>query len=179
MKIKQRKISQLIPYAGNARTHSAAQINRIAASITEFGWTNPILLDGNNGIIAGHGRLLAAQQLGMTDVPCIDLAHLTPTQKRAYILADNKLALQAGWDQDLLKLELRELADSGFDIDLAGFSEAELKSALGIVDVSDAQSQINDALSYSIVVDCGSERDQASMLEKFEREGYKCRPLIS
>ena len=90
----------LIPYARNARTHSPEQISQIAASIREFGFTNPVLTDGRNGIIAGHGRVLAAQKLGMPEVPIIDLAHLTDAQKRAYILADNKLALNAGWDDD-------------------------------------------------------------------------------
>ena len=99
-------VSDLIPYARNTRTHSDEQINKIAASITEFGWTNPILIDGNNGIIAGHGRILAAQKLGIIDVPAIDLSHLTDAQKRAYIITDNKLALESGWDNKMLEEEL-------------------------------------------------------------------------
>ena len=126
MEIKQIPILDLIPYQKNARTHSEAQVAQIAASITEFGFTNPVLLDGNNGIIAGHGRVLAAQKLGILTVPCIELAHLTPTQKKAYILADNKIALNAGWDDELLRLELGELEELNFNIDLTGFSTDEI-----------------------------------------------------
>jgi DNA modification methylase len=115
----------LIPYARNARTHTDEQVAQIAASIKEFGWTNPILVDGDNGVIAGHGRLAAARKLGMTEVPVIELAHLTETQKRAYILADNRLAEKAGWDNELLSLELADLKLSNFDIDLIGFSADE------------------------------------------------------
>jgi hypothetical protein len=109
-----RLVEALIPYARNARTHSAAQVAMIAGSIREFGFTNPVLVDGENGIIAGHGRVMAARQLGMGTVPVIELAHLTEAQKRAYVLADNKLAEQAGWDNYLL--ELGELADLGIDL---------------------------------------------------------------
>ena len=126
MEIKQIPILDLIPYQKNARTHSDAQVAQISASITEFGFTNPVLLDGNNGIIAGHGRVLAAQKLGILTVPCIELAHLTPTQKKAYILADNKIALNAGWDDELLRLELGELEELGFDLELAGINLFEM-----------------------------------------------------
>lgn len=121
--IKSVPVADLIPYARNARTHSDAQVAQIAASIREFGWTNPILIDGERGIIAGHGRVMAARKLGMDSVPCIELAHLTDTQRKAYILADNQLAINAGWDNDLLSLELGELQDLGFDLDLTGFGE--------------------------------------------------------
>ncbi|ALN88523.1 DNA methylase family protein [Lysobacter capsici] len=131
LQIEQRPIEALIPYARNARTHSDAQVAQIAASIVEFGWTNPILVDGASGIIAGHGRLLAARQLGLATVPIIELAHLTLAQKRAYILADNRLAENAGWDEELLALELAELRDADFDLDVIGFSEEELDELLG------------------------------------------------
>jgi len=121
-----RSVDSLIPYARNARTHSDAQVAQIAASIREFGWTNPILVDGESGIIAGHGRLLAARKLNMTEVPCIELSSLSEIQKRAYILADNKLAMNAGWDGEMLRLELGELAAMGFDTLLTGFSDEEL-----------------------------------------------------
>jgi ParB-like chromosome segregation protein Spo0J len=121
-----RAIAELIPYARNARTHSAEQIAQIAASMREFGFTNPVLIDGANGIIAGHGRVLALQSLGQTLVPCIELAHLSPEQRRAYIIADNKLAENAGWDAGLLKIELGELKIDGFDLALTGFGELEL-----------------------------------------------------
>ena len=123
---KPARVDELIPYARNARTHSPAQVSQIAASIREFGFTNPILMDGERGIIAGHGRVMAARQLGMTEVPTIELSHLTPLQRRAYVLANNRLALSAGWDEDLLRIELAELRDEGFDLGLTGFSDLEL-----------------------------------------------------
>jgi site-specific DNA-methyltransferase (adenine-specific) len=129
-KLEWRQIADLIPYARNARTHSDEQVAQIAASIKEFGWTNPILVDGDNGIIAGHGRLAAARKLGNTEVPVIELTGLSEAQKRAYILADNKLALNAGWDIDLLTEELKELKDLNFDLELTGFSDKELADFL-------------------------------------------------
>lgn len=122
LKIESIEVSHLIPYANNARTHSDEQIAQIAASIKEFGWTNPILIDGENGIIAGHGRLAAARKLGMDEVPAIQLDGLSKAQKKALILADNKLALNAGWDDKLVAIELGELKEMDFDITLTGFS---------------------------------------------------------
>lgn len=113
LKVVYRQVADLIPYARNARTHSDEQVTRIASSIKEFGFTNPILIDGDNGIIAGHGRLMAAKKLGMREVPTIELSGMTDAQKRAYILADNKLALDAGWDEELLRLEFEELRGGG------------------------------------------------------------------
>jgi DNA modification methylase len=130
MKIEQLPTDTLIPYARNTRTHSEAQVAQIAGSIREFGFTNPILIDGENGIIAGHGRVLAAQKLGLGKVPCIRLSHLTDTQRRAYIIADNKLALNAGWDEELLGLELADLREEGFDLELTGFDGDELANLL-------------------------------------------------
>ncbi len=121
-----RDVEKLIPYARNARTHSDAQVAEIAGSIREFGWTFPILIDEHNNVIAGHGRLLAARKLEMASVPCIEHAGLTETQRKAYILADNKLALNAGWDNDLLRVELTDLQHLGFDIGLAGFTADEI-----------------------------------------------------
>lgn len=129
--IEQWPVDRLIPYARNARTHSAEQVAKIAASIVEFGFTNPILVDGNDGIIAGHGRLMAARKLGMTEVPVIELTHLTEAQKRAYILADNRLALDAGWDEEMLAAELDDLRDMEFDLALTGFSDKELADLIG------------------------------------------------
>ena len=126
MAIEWREISTLIPYARNARTHSPAQIAEIAGSIREFGFVNPVLIDPDGGIIAGHGRVLAARQLGMAEVPTICLSGLSETQRRAYVIADNKLALNAGWDPELLRLELGELELAGFDLALTGFGELEL-----------------------------------------------------
>ncbi len=119
-------VASLIPYARNARTHSDAQVAQIAASIREFGFTNPVLVDGDRGVIAGHGRLLAARKLGMAEVPTIELSHLSPAQRRAYVLADNRLALSAGWDAELLRIELADLQADGFDLALTGFDAAEI-----------------------------------------------------
>lgn len=126
LEIAYRPVESLIPYARNSRTHDEAQVAQIAASIREFGFTNPILVDEEGGIIAGHGRVLAARKLALETVPTITLAGLSETQRRAYVIADNKLALNAGWDDELLALELRALAEEGFDIALTGFSEEEL-----------------------------------------------------
>jgi DNA modification methylase len=130
LNVEYRKVETLIPFARNPRTHSAAQVAKIAASIVEFGWTNPILVDGSQGIIAGHGRLAAARKLGLAEVPVIELSHLTPAQKRAYVIADNRLALDAGWDEEMLALELAELSESGYDLTLTGFGADELADLL-------------------------------------------------
>ena len=130
MKITQKKVTELIPYVNNSRTHSDEQVAQIAASIKEFGWTNPILIDGDNGIIAGHGRLLAARKLGHKEVPTIELSELTETQKKAYIIADNRLALNAGWDNEMLTIELNDLLADGFALELLGFDPNEIDSLL-------------------------------------------------
>jgi len=128
--IEYRQVVDLIPYARNSRTHTDEQVAQIAGSIREFGWTNPVLIDGEAGIIAGHGRVLAAQRLGMKQVPTIQLDHMTEAQRRAYVIADNKLALNAGWDNDLLKVELGELQALDFDLALMGFNPSELETLL-------------------------------------------------
>lgn len=128
--IEQIAIERLIPYARNSRTHSETQVAQIAASIREFGFTNPVLISDDETIIAGHGRILAAQKLGLDRVPCLRLSHLTEAQRRAYVIADNKLALNAGWDDELLKLELGDLGADGFDLSLTGFSDEELKALM-------------------------------------------------
>jgi len=130
MQIEQRLLSELIPYINNSRKHSDDQVTQIAASIKEFGWTNPILVDGDNGIIAGHGRIMAAKKLNMTEVPVIELAHLSKEQRKALIIADNKLALNSDWDSNLLAIELKDLQDLGFDLNLTGFNADELANLL-------------------------------------------------
>lgn len=132
MNIETIAVDLLIPYARNSRTHSDEQVAQIAASIREFGFTNPVLIDGEDGIIAGHGRVLGARKLGLDSVPCVRLDHLTETQKRAYIIADNKLALNAGWDNELLQLELADLHEADFDMDLLGFGVDDLAIAMGM-----------------------------------------------
>lgn len=123
-------IAELTPYAGNARTHSAKQIKQIAASIREFGFVNPVLVSDDGEIVAGHGRVMAAKRLGMTEVPVLRLSHLSAAQRQAYVLADNKLAENAGWDADLLAIELQGLLDMDFDLELTGFSLAEIDIVL-------------------------------------------------
>ncbi len=130
MKLEQVKLDALIPYARNSRTHSDAQVAQIAASIKEFGFTNPVLIDETGSIIAGHGRVMAARKLAIGDVPSIRLTHLTEAQKKAYVIADNKLALNAGWDDEMLAVELTDLKDMGFDLDLTGFSTDEIEALL-------------------------------------------------
>lgn len=128
--IIQQPTEALFPYARNSRTHSNEQIAQIAASIREFGFTNPVLVDEDSNIVAGHGRVMAARQLGLANVPTINVGWMTDTQRRAYIIADNKLALNAGWDDEMLSLELSELGELGFDLDLIGFSEEEMEELL-------------------------------------------------
>ena len=130
MQIVERKIEDLIPYVKNSRTHSEDQIAQIAASIKEFGWTNPILIDGDNGIIAGHGRVMAARKLKYKQVPTIELKDLTETQRKAYIIADNRLALNAGWDNEMLTIELNDLLADGFALEILGFDTKELNALL-------------------------------------------------
>ena len=150
------RVDQLVGAENNARTHSAAQIKLLARLITEYGFTNPILTDGRRGIIAGHGRVLAAQSLGMVTVPTIELKHLNAAQRRAYVLADNASALQAGWDKDLLGDELQGLRDDGFDLSLTGFEGAELNTLLGDTDLDDAPDE--DGLDGKVCCpSCGHE----------------------
>jgi ParB-like chromosome segregation protein Spo0J len=130
-------LDRLIPYARNPRTHSDAQVAQIAASIAEFGFNNPILVDTNAGIIAGHGRLLASRRLQLREVPVIVLDHLSETQKRAYVIADNRLAENAGWDDELLRIELESLNEEGFDLGLTGFEGEDLARLLAQQDASE------------------------------------------
>jgi ParB family transcriptional regulator, chromosome partitioning protein len=126
-----RSVDDLIPYARNSRTHSEEQVAQIAASMREFGFTNPVLLDDQSGIIAGHGRVQAALKVGIKEVPTITLGHLTETQRRAYVIADNKLALNAGWDAEMLALEFADLQADGFDVELTGFDLDEISALTG------------------------------------------------
>lgn len=185
-KIENIKTSSLIPYARNSRKHSDAQIAQIAASIKEFGFNNPVLIDKDNGIIAGHGRVLAAQKLGLNDCPCIRLSHLTDTQRRAYIIADNRLAeTGGGWDVGMLALEIEDLRLEDFNIDLVGFDSAELDALFG--DAGGAGGDNDGANSdsfdieekFNILIECKNEHEQVILLEKLDNEGVKCRALIS
>jgi hypothetical protein len=130
LQIEYKNIDELIPYINNSRTHSDTQVGQIAGSIKEFGFANPILIDGENGIIAGHGRLLAAKKLGMKKVPVIELHGLDEIKKKAYIIADNKIALNSGWDNELLALELNDLLSNDFSLDILGFDKLDLDELL-------------------------------------------------
>lgn len=125
-------IDSLIPYANNSRTHSEEQVSQVASSIKEFGFTNPILIDEQGGIIAGHGRVMAAKKLNITEVPCIELVGLTEAQKKAYVIADNQLALNSGWDLDTLRLEVETLQEMDFSLDLLGFDDDVISKLLDI-----------------------------------------------
>jgi ParB-like chromosome segregation protein Spo0J len=127
-KVEQWSIDRLIPYANNARTHSAEQVAQIAASIKEWGWTTPVLVDEQGSIIAGHGRTLAAHKLKMTEIPVMVAEGWSDAKKRAYIIADNKLAMNAGWDNEMLALELGQIGELGFDLDLTGFKAEEIQA---------------------------------------------------
>ena len=138
LNVQQIALEQLVPYARNARTHSESQVAQIAGSIAEFGFVNPVLVGGDNIIIAGHGRVMAAKKLGLQTVPTIKLDHLTENQRRALVIADNKIAENAGWDEELLRLELQNLADEDFDLDLLGFDDVELDDLLASLDDDEA-----------------------------------------
>tara|TARA_R110000868_G_scaffold105695_1_gene290234 strand:- start:720 stop:1310 length:591 start_codon:yes stop_codon:yes gene_type:complete len=176
MKIQDVAVNKLIPYAKNSRIHSDQQVAQIAASIKEFGFRNPILVDGV-GVIAGHGRLLAAQKLGLDKVPTIDCSDMTESQKKAYIIADNKLALNAGWDNDLLKLEIGDLQEENFNIDILGFDISELNftevdySILDDEDVSKQLSDMANGVRKAIQIEFEPEHyDEAFELVKFWRD---------
>ena len=156
-------IDALIPYARNSRTHSDSQVAQIAASIKEFGFTNPVLVDEDGGIIAGHGRVLAARKLQLNKIPCIKLLHLTHAQKQAYVIADNKLALNASWDFDLLKIEVSELSDMDFDMSLLGFDSIELNALLSGNEIEDEEEdepkEVNFTIQYNIIFDHEQQQD--------------------
>lgn len=126
-----RRVSDLIPYAKNSRQHTPQSTDMLAKMIREFGWTNPVLLDGADGILAGHGRVMAAKKLGLKNVPCIDLSHLTEEQKQAYVIADNRSTELSSWDKETLPMELGELAEMGYDLTLTGWSQKALEELLG------------------------------------------------
>jgi ParB-like chromosome segregation protein Spo0J len=141
---KKVSVEKLIPYARNSRTHSAEQVDQIAASIREFGFTNPVLVDDKSNVIAGHGRILAAKKLGLIEIPAIELRGLTDAQKKAYVIADNKLALNAGWDDEMLRVEFQELQEMGFDLELTGFSLDEISELEFDSDCEIEMPELND-----------------------------------
>jgi len=171
-------IETLIPYARNSRTHSDAQIAQIAGSIREFGFTNPILIDAKSGIIAGHGRVLAARKLDLPEVPCIRLAHLTDAQRRAYVIADNKLALNAGWDEEFLKLELESLQEE-IKFDLLGFTEDELSNFFKDKEANDnlknKSKEVKIRSIFEVIAECEHEDEQRMIYNILNEKGIKCR----
>ena len=177
LKIQYKPLKDLIPYARNSRTHNSMQVAQIAASIKEFGFTNPILTDGANGIVAGHGRFEAAFKLGMTEVPTIDLSHLSDTQKRAYVIADNKIALNSGWDSELLALEISDLKDAGYDIGILAFDPSELNNDdvdYSVLDEEEIDAELDDmakGVRKAIQIEFEPEHyEEAQELVKFWRE---------
>jgi ParB family transcriptional regulator, chromosome partitioning protein len=174
--IDYRKAGELIPYINNSRTHSDQQVQQVAASIKEFGFTNPILIDEDSGIIAGHGRLQAAQMMGMDEVPTITLEGLTEAQRKAYVIADNKLALNSGWDDELLKVELEILSDLDFDLDILGWDvlpdfKGEIDySILDDDDLDDELEGMTDDVKKAIQIEFeAQDYEEAAELIKFWR----------
>lgn len=180
LRVVYRSIEELQPYKRNARTHSDAQVEQIVESIKRFGWTNPVLIDDAGSIIAGHGRVLAARKLGLDEVPTIELGHLTEQERRAYVIADNKLALNADWDVQLLSLEIEELATGGFDLGLLGFDDAELRKIAAVWNEQQGGSGDKpfDPHGFGVVIECASEAEQAALLEELMSRGMKCRALL-
>ncbi len=177
LKIIYRKVDDLIPYARNARVHSEAQVNQIAASIREFGWRTAVLVDGDNGIIAGHGRVLAAMKLGIKEVPTLDGSDMTETQKKAYIIADNKIPLNAEWDEEMLMLEIEDLKSMGADISLLAFDPSELNKAdidysvLNDDSVNQQVTQMSDGTRKALQIEFElDDYDEAFELVKFWRD---------
>ena len=167
--IVQKNIKELVPYKNNARTHDDKQVKQLVASIKEFGFNNPILIHKGKYIVAGHGRLLAAIELGMKTVPCANLEHLSDAQKRAYIIADNQLALNAGWDLDLLGLEVKDIDQSDIDTKLLGFEDEMLKGLLGTFEAGtdDDQGQLDEKdMIYITCPNCKEEFEKGQAQER-------------
>ena len=182
--IEMMAVADLVPYAKNSRVHDDAQVAQIAASIREFGFTTPVLIDAQGGIIAGHGRVLAARKLKLDTVPCIMLGHLTDTQRRAYVIADNSLALNSSWDKELLQLELADLHAAEFNMDLLGFDAAELSLAMGFEEEVDGEAPEADAgidykEKFAVLVECEGEAHQQQSFEKLTSMGFACKVLVN
>ena len=183
-KVEQWPIEKLVPYAKNSRTHSEEQVAQIAASIREWGFTTAVLVDESGSIIAGHGRVMAARKLGLESLPVMVAAGWTDAQKRAYVIADNKLALNAGWDNELLALELTELNDDDFDMALLGFSADELTTAMGLDEELDGEApKIDEGIDYkekfAIIVECADEAAQQATFERLDSMGFTCKVLVN
>lgn len=172
-------IDALQPYERNARTHTEAQIQQIAASLREFGFVNPVLADASNTVIAGHGRLLAARSLGLERVPVVRVDHLNEAQRRAYTIADNRLALDAAWDWEMLGAELQEIALEGVDLSLLGFNDREIAMIERVSESAQSDDgRLDEGGAFQIVIDCASEQQQRELLDRLMAEGVRCRALL-
>lgn len=176
---KLESVKRLNKYKNNSRKHSKEQIEQIKKSIEEFGFTNPIIVDENNMILAGHARFSAAKKLNMKEVPCLVLSGLSDVQKKAYVIADNKLALNADWDMDLLALEVEAIMSDDFDVDILGFSADEINLMFDDGESIAAKEASEKSYSevYEVIVVCDSERDQKILYDRLTSEGRKCRVL--
>ena len=184
--IKKVATADLIPYANNSRVHSDKQVNQIAASIKEFGFLNPIIVDGDNGIIAGHGRVMAANKLGIKELPCVDASHLSEAQKKAYVIADNKLALNAEWDLGLLKIEIESLQEDDFKLNLLGFDVDELNGILGFDDIAEEDEEESEQdyedkykEQYGVIIMCKSAEEQEKIFNKMQQNGYEVKVVCT
>ena len=173
LQINYKSTENLIPYANNSRTHSDDQINQVASSIKEFGFTNPVLIDEQGGIIAGHGRVMAAKKIGLAEVPTITLAGLTKAQVKAYVIADNQLALNSGWDFDTLNLEVESLTEMGFDVSLLGLSDL-MPDELDEKE-NNSLSDVKDEDQFLLVIECKNETDQNIIYEELLTRNYNIR----
>ncbi len=173
LQINYKSTENLIPYANNSRTHSDDQINQVASSIKEFGFTNPVLIDEQGGIIAGHGRVMAAKKLGLAEVPTITLEGLTKAQVKAYVIADNQLALNSGWDFDILNLEVESLTEMGFDVSLLGLSNL-MPDKLDEKE-NNSLSDVKDEDQFLLVIECKNETDQNIIYEELLARNYNIR----
>jgi len=175
-KVQRWPIDRPKPFARNARTHSPAQVTQLAKLITEYGWTMPVLCDERATVIAGHGRLLAARELGLSEVPVMVARGWSAAQKRAYRLADNQSALMSSWDVELLRSEIGDLRKQGIDLELAGFTSDGLRGVFPRT--ADERRAVEGEPHFEIVVTCESEDQQRELLEQFNTDGLKCRALI-
>ena len=180
-KVERRNVADLIPYIRNSRTHSDAQVAQIAASIREWGWTMPILCDEHGNVIAGHGRIMAAQKLGIEDVPCMTATGWSEAKRRAYVIADNKLALNSDWDNELLKIELQEVEGGGFDLTLTGFDADELTSLFDVSFDDDTSStdDFNDVEvpENQMLLTFETEEQLQQWFDEAQKEGIECKLL--
>lgn len=176
-KIEMVDTADLLPYVNNSRTHSPEQVEQIAISMREFGWTQPIIVDDENMVLAGHGRLMAAKKLKMEKCPVVRASNLSPAQKKAYVIADNKIAENSDWDKELLGAELAFLQEEEFDLSVLGFDATELADLMGLGEEADDESE-SVPQEFAIIINCEGEAEQAGLLDELESRGIKCRALV-